>query len=226
MRNFGVASAAILFAGMVAGATPAQSADLYYKAAPYAPNWYFEVRVGAPIQATDSGAFDFSIPALALPGATYSPKTGFYGNLAVGRYFTPNWRYEFEFALGYAADGFAAGTPHTGGLTSYGLMTNFLYDFKNSTRWTPFVGAGLGIQIVSLNNLSGGAVVANDTDATFATSVIAGLDYRWTKNWTATARYTGLYSGDMSFGTNTAGVVVERDAGWLNIISAGLRYQW
>lgn len=222
-----LAVSAVLIGFSVSGFSPAQSADLTYKAPPLQyQNWYFEARIGAPINAASSSAFEFSIPALALPGANYSPRTGFYGTLTAGRYFAPNWRYELEFAYGYAADGFAAGAPHTGSLSSYGLMANVIYDFKNASKLTPFVGAGLGAQIVSLNNLSGGAVVANDTDVTFAASVIAGLDYRWTRSWTLTARYTGLYTGGMSFATNFPATTVERDNGWLNLVTVGLRYQW
>ncbi|MCW5678248.1 MAG: outer membrane protein [Xanthobacteraceae bacterium] len=224
MRKMVVASAALLFAGVVAGAAPANAADLVFKAQPYQPNWYFEARIGSPIAPANSSAFDFTIPQAGF-ASTYEPRTGFYGNLAIGRYFTPNWRYEFEFALGYAADGFHGGVPDTGSLTSIGLMANLLYDFKNHTAWTPFIGAGLGTQIVSMNRL-GGAMAADDTDIALAASIIAGLDYRWNRNWTATARYTGLYTGGMSFDTNIAGFTVEREAGWLNIVTVGMRYQW
>jgi len=224
MRKTMVASAALLFAGAVAGAAPANAADLAFKAPSYQPNLYFEARIGSPVAPANSSGFDFTVPQAGLV-STYEPKTGFYGNLAVGRYFRPNWRYEFEFALGYAAKGFHGGTPDTGSLTSIGLMANVLYDFKNSTAFTPFVGAGLGTQIVSMNRL-GGAMAADDTDIAAAASVIAGLDYRWARNWTATARYTGLYTGSMSFDTTVAGFTVERDAGWLNIVTVGLRYQW
>jgi hypothetical protein len=77
--------------------------------------------------------------------STYEPKTGFYGNLAIGRYFRPNWRYEFEFAFGYAADGYHSGIRrYPAASTSIGLTTNVIYDFKNNIRWTPFIGAGAG----------------------------------------------------------------------------------
>lgn len=224
MRKFGVASAAIFFVGVAVGAAPAKAADLIVKAPVQQLNWYFEGRIGAPIAPQSSSAFDFTIPQAGF-ASTYEPKTGFYGNLAIGRYFRPNWRYEFEVAIGYAADGFHSGIPDNGSLLSVGLMANVLYDFKNSTRWTPFVGAGLGAQIVNMNNL-GGAMAANDTDIAPAASIIAGLDYRWNRNWTATARYTGLYTGSMSFDTNIAGFTVEREAGFLNIVTVGLRYQW
>ncbi len=224
MNKLAAASAAFLVGGALFGAGSAASADLFYKAAPYQPNWYFEARIGTPIAPSSSSAFDFTIPQAGF-ASTYEPKTGFYGNLAIGRYFRPNWRYEFELAIGYAADGFHSGIRDTGSLTSIGLMANVIYDFKNATRWTPFVGAGAGMQIVSMNNL-GGVMAANDTDAAAAISVIAGLDYRWSQNWTATARYTGLYTGSMSFDTNFAGFTVDREAGFLNVVTVGLRYQW
>jgi len=224
MRKFLAASAVFLMGASAAGMTPANAADLFYKAAPYQPNWYFEARIGSPIAPSSSSAFDFTIPQAGF-SSTYEPKTGFYGNLAIGRYFRPNWRYEFELAIGYAADGYHSGIADTGSLTSIGLMANVLYDFKNTTRWTPFVGAGAGLQIVSMNRL-GGVMHANDTDAALAVSFIAGLDYRWSNSWTATVRYTGLYTGGMSFDTNFPGFTVEREAGLVNFVTVGLRYQW
>jgi hypothetical protein len=38
--------------------------------------------------------------------------------------------------------------PIPGGPTSIGLTTHVIYDFKNNIRWTPFIGAGAGLQIV------------------------------------------------------------------------------
>ena len=56
---------------------------------PYQPNLYSEARIGTPIAPSSSIVFDFTIPQVSF-SSTNEPKAGFYGNLAVGRYFRPN----------------------------------------------------------------------------------------------------------------------------------------
>jgi opacity protein-like surface antigen len=105
----------------------------------------------------------------ALPSNTYG-NTGVY-NLSVGWQFHPMVRAEVE-----------AGYRGTGNMNTYTALVNGYFDFKNDTRFTPFLGAGLGYADVNKSN----------QDNAFAYQGIAGVSYAIDNNWALTAQYNYL----------------------------------
>ncbi len=80
-------------------------------------------------------------------------------------------------------------------LTATTYLVNGYYDFKNNSGFTPFLGAGMGMATVELNNFSRGAsYLGGDVDDTvFAYQFIGGVSYAFNKNFAMdlTYRYVG-----------------------------------
>lgn len=217
-----LALTAMSIQALQAADVPIKAAVYKKAAAPYfVPHWYVEGRFGTGLDPN----FDFTINPGGATG-TYAPSSGRVGAFAIGRYFTPNWRWEAELIVGRGAKGAALGLAHTGSFVSYLVMANALYSFNTGWRLEPFVGAGLGAMILTTNNLGavGGAFALNDTDAAIAASIIAGLDYRLGRNWTATLRYTGVFAGSTTHATTAAGVTVDVGSSYTSLLTVGARY--
>ncbi len=70
------------------------------------------------------------------------------------------------------------GTPGTssGRTSAWSYMGNLYYDFRNASRWTPYMGAGAGGADVKLSKTSG-LGNTSDHDNVFAYQFMAGLSY-------------------------------------------------
>jgi len=93
------------------------------------------------------------------------------GNFALGAYFYSNWRIDFEFLyqnmerniegsynwielITAGTDTFAPQLNNSfadsaSQLHVYNFFMNLYYDFNNASKWTPFLGAGIGAAIVN-----------------------------------------------------------------------------
>jgi OmpA-OmpF porin, OOP family len=111
-------------------------------------------------------------------------------------------RVELEF--GYRSndiDKFSAGGMSVAGggdVTSTSLMLNGYFDFKSQSQWTPFLGAGLGMAKVDVENVTIGNIVIGDADDTvFAYQFIAGLGYAVTPNTSIDISYRYFATADL-----------------------------
>jgi OmpA-OmpF porin, OOP family len=144
------------------------------------PRWYAAIS-GSAVFLDD---VDITHTSTGFPnpdGQTF--KTGFGLSGAVGYRIYPNIRGEIEatFRRNEADTDTATIVTGTGSADqeSYALMLNGYYDWHNSSRYTPYIGAGIGIANVSNPRFynSGGS----DTDTfeawTMAYQFMAGLSY-------------------------------------------------
>lgn len=125
-------------------------------------------------------------------------ETGFAFGVAAGYTFSNNFRVEGE--LAYQQNNFSTTRSYTDhqllfeGTNIHTLagLINGYYDFKNSSKFTPYIGAGIGV---------GGIInkYTNDLGAAFAYQVGAGVDYSITDKITVGVkyRYTGLDSVEL-----------------------------
>lgn len=158
------------------------------------------------------------------------------GNLALalglGYDFGNNWRLELDASTLYNDLGAIGGQPSSkASIQANTLMLNALYDFDDFGRWSPFVGAGIGVAEgnVSLSaqdfvNDLGNVIVANpacvsppvagritracvinDTDKNLAWNLIAGVGYSITDNLTWDTNYRYVNMGDI----DVAGTYVQ-----------------
>lgn len=133
----------------------------------------------------------------AHQGVRLETDPGFLGLMSVGYGFSNGIRTELE--GGYRNNKFEnmkIGNMNSnsarGNFQTFSLMGNAYYDFNNSSRWTPYVGAGLGYAWFNDNNLRAdfGPTSLNlreRNDGSFAYQAMAGVSYR--------TNITGLQAG-------------------------------
>lgn len=121
------------------------------------------------------------------PGVDLEVETGFNATGAVGYRFDNGFRAEFEMSFrrnefdkaASAGTAFgrtvAANQPLNGDQSFVVWMLNGYYDIATGTRWTPYLGAGLGGARVSLES---GTLGVDDREAGFAYQGLAGVIYR------------------------------------------------
>lgn len=111
------------------------------------------------------------------------------------------------------------GVLRTGKITSTALMVNGYYDYKNSTPFTPFVGAGIGGAKVKMSN-----PLVSDADTVFAYQLRTGVAYDIDKNNSVTLGYRYFATKDATF-TDNDGDKFESKYN-TNAIEVGYRYNF
>ncbi|PWR21389.1 OmpA family protein [Zavarzinia aquatilis] len=123
------------------------------------------------------------------------------------------------------ADQFDPGNVDLNGdYSSLALMLNVLYDFENSSRFTPYIGVGAGAAWVYANEIVGGGVTVDDDDVQFAYQGIAGVKVAITTGLSLFVDYRYFATLDPSF-KDTAGNKVDGEYATHNIM-AGLTYNF
>lgn len=172
-------------------------------------------------------AFDSDIddPTGVFDSLSYDP--GFAVGGAVGYQLNPNFRFEGEITYRRnELDEFEVSGSNfnaDGEVDSVAFMANAFFDFANSTPWTPYLGAGLGVAVVEWDDVEvlGGKAI-DDQDTVFAFQVGAGLGFEVTPNTTLSLDYR-------FFGTTDAHITDEAgdndDISYLNSsVWLGLRF--
>ena len=127
---------------------------------------------------------------------------GFGLSTAIGKSFN-NFDLELEYAYKKAkVDRFSAEEVNLNGLILqlpdadldssvkiHSLMTNAIYNFRNTSAITPYVGAGMGVAWVDVEELS---------DKEFAYQALAGVALSVSKNTSITAAYRYFATKDIS----------------------------
>lgn len=128
--------------------------------------------------------------------------TGFTGGAFVGKKMG-NYRAELE-GIYEQSDAEILGAIE--GKTKFsGAMVNGLYDFKNASRFTPYVGAGIGYGKVRYSSDTAG--VDSSSEDTLAYQGIAGVGYELNPCWTLTGEYRYLgttKAGDTRYQSHSA----------------------
>lgn len=152
--------------------------------------------------------------------------TGWLGSLSGGYSFANGIRTEFETAYrSNSVDSVSNAIGAQGDATSWALMGNLYYDFRNSSRFTPYVGVGLGTVNVDADGVvpATGARI-NDNDWAFAYQGIAGVSFAATDALSVFGDYRYLRAHDPEF-TTTDNRNVEADYANHGVM-IGLRYSF
>ncbi|MEO1243336.1 MAG: OmpW family outer membrane protein [Pseudomonadota bacterium] len=112
------------------------------------------------------------------------------------------------------------------GFSALSFMTNGYADFNNRSRFTPYIGAGVGVAQIK-GDINAGANLLDDTATAFAIQGIGGVDIEVTENASlfADLRYFRAIGTTMTL-TGSAGsgdVDVEYDA---YTVGAGIRIRF
>lgn len=129
--------------------------------------------------------------------------------ISLGWQFHPMIRAELE--AGYRRNGVSDFVGHE---NTYTYMANLFWDFKNSSRFTPYVGGGLGWAENELRDAG-----YQDDDSAFVYQLGAGVSYNINDRWAVTADYRWVDTSDFDHG----GPVGSNDYR-ANEVRGGLRY--
>jgi opacity protein-like surface antigen len=224
-------------------AGPAAAADLYDGSI---KDQYMPVQAGGPMSWYIRG--DVGYVAYDDPTVTQSGRFDLNGTaiedtwsigLGVGRYFSPNVRGDITYSYLFESDvtgtvGSASGSSYPGvhrfGLSSHVVLANLYYDFDRGSRFTPYLGVGLG---ATYNKTSSGTTVGGcacngeiedngnwsvagafmagfsinfGSRASYAGSIKdAPVEYDTRGRWNLDAGYRYLYLGEARTGNITGG---------------------
>lgn len=117
----------------------------------------------------------------------------------------------------------------TNELQSQSLMLNGYYDFRNTSKFTPYLSAGAGVtRVKNTRQIIGDTSSVKDTDNTFTWSVGAGVAYQLNKQVALDLSYKYVDAGEIEFNNdNWQGASVKTTADLTsNEYSLGLRYNF
>jgi outer membrane protein OmpA-like peptidoglycan-associated protein len=118
-----------------------------------------------------------------------------------------------------------ASAPLAGHMSALSVMLNALYDFTNSSRFTPYLGAGIGVGVIDAvdGRVVPGPVILNDTDVVFAYQGIAGVKVAVTEGLSLFVDYRYFATLDPSFNLPGAGPDLDAEYATHNLM-VGLTY--
>lgn len=118
-------------------------------------------------------------------------------------------------------------------LRTQSLMLNGYYDFKNTTKFTPYLSAGLGVSRIE-NDISTNPEIFNssehistDTNNNFAWTAGAGVAYQVTKNVALDLAYRYVDAGEIETSLSFDGANFKNTADLISHdYSLGIRYNF
>jgi len=88
-----------------------------------------------------------------------------------------------------------------GSISSFALMLNSYYDFKNTSVLTPFIMGGVGVADISTDRITNGNnTIPSDDSWQFAWQLGAGVGWELAEAWTLDLTYKYFATADPSFG--------------------------
>ncbi len=151
---------------------------------------------------------------------------------ALGYRYGENMRAEAEVLYGKNSVDTLTDTAVNGGnsenaggrVSTLALMANGYYDFKTNTAIVPYVGAGIGVAKISVNDVSApGFTVTNDSDNVLAWQFKAGVSYPVSKRTDVTFGYRFFDTRRLSL-VSDDGTRFTSDGARIHSLEIGLRY--
>ena len=145
---------------------------------------------GAPVEGTLS--YDTSF---ALSGAAGYDFGNFRTDVEVG------WTKADMNKLKISIPGIGSGSlpAQDSDITVVPFLVNGYWDIHNTSRWTPFVGAGLGFAYLSAKSPDSNLIAVDDSDMVFAVQLGGGVSYDFTDNLALVGSYRFFGTSDGSF---------------------------
>ena len=220
---------------------PVVTATLLAASPSFAQDFYGQVFGGINIVSDPTFSGDVATPAGVGPQSVETDQdTGFNFGIAVGTSLPAlgsNFRGEVELSYSRSdVDGvaFSGNGPDpevnvSGDISTTRVFGNLLYDFEKTGKFTPFVGAGLGLAHTDINVIYGPGVNLTDTSTDVSAQLILGAAYELSDGLSLVGdvRYIRDF-GVESARFNPAGAVtgtVEDDIGSFNV-NVGLRFNF
>jgi len=166
-------------------------------------NWYSSVRGGVSFlddmnfsQPGYRGMAEFDSGVL-LPGSLSRYLDRFRGGVEL----------DYSRSDLYRVSEFGVGVPAGGDVSADTVMATGYYDFDAGTKWSSYIGGGIGGANVSLSDLSApGVHLADDYETVLAYQIRAGFAYRFsdTLDWTLGYRFFATEDLDFRGSSGTA----------------------
>ena len=87
-----------------------------------------------------------------------------------------------------------------GDVSVFRFMVNGFFDFDLDSSWTPYIGGGIGLANVSINDIAVlGVTIADDDDTVFAYQIGAGVRFDMDQSWGLSVDYRYFGTEDPSF---------------------------
>lgn len=172
------------------------------------PGWYVGAGAGATFPTTTSPSVNGTSNKI-----TFDTGWEVLGN--VGYSFYNGLRAEGELSEARANASKVNGVSATSGrINNLDVFGNLYYDVRTGTRWTPYVGGGIGFADVDADHIgtlsNTGSV--NDSNVRFAYQGIAGIAYQVDNNWAVTTDYRYVRTTDPTLKTTAGGSVQPTNA--------------
>ena len=159
--------------------------------------------------ASDSDLGNLYIPEFPGATATITSDTGMGLGIAGGYDFGGN-RVEAELAyqkndldqLEASWSGISGAVDLSGDTSSLALLVNGYHDFQNASAFTPFIGAGIGVAKVELNDFNfvdSGLPDSSSDDTVFAYQLGAGISYAVNQQVNLDLKYRYFATQDPEF---------------------------
>jgi len=131
----------------------------------------------------------------------------FGGAIAIGYDFNPRFevpvRLEFEYSILSAfkdSEEISPAITLTGEFDTQVFFINTYYDFHTASKFTPYIGAGIGMSSIRTNVYADGAGVSGElgsnTETNFAWNIGAGISYAFTDTMSVDLAYRYVQLGD------------------------------
>jgi len=173
------------------------------------PGWYFGGE-GAWSHLNDQSSTATS-SGMSAPLKIH-PGEGFAAGVNGGYEFGSGLRFEGELVYRRhdekSATSAGVTAPTRGNIDNLAIMGNAYYDFNNVTKFTPYIGAGVGAARLHLDdfNFVGAPGSLNDDNWRLAYQGIAGVRYTVDPSWSASLDYRYFATTDPKFSGTVAGV--------------------
>lgn len=134
---------------------------------------------------------------------TFSTDTDFAIAGSVGYHILPYLRIEGE--IGHFGANLGSGhlvgvalSPTQASIDAMTYMVNAFYDWQNSSKFTPYVGFGIGAATVSSGTPSSYVIQSNSSDTVFAWQAALGSSYKITDNLSGVLGWRYIQAQDAS----------------------------
>jgi len=155
----------------------------------------------------------------------------FGGAIAIGYDFKPRFevpvRLEFEYSILSSFEDSEALSPTinvTGKFDTQVFFINTYYDFHNTSKFTPYIGVGIGMSLVDTKiDANGINIFPSNTETNFAWNIGTGISYAFTDKMSVDLAYRYVQLGDGETKT-IAQSFIKADSIDAHQIMLGFRY--
>lgn len=153
VRHVGAAAIGGTAAIALMSAMPAHAQSQWWQ-----PGWYGDIHAGA-VYLQDPhpnvvGSFDPVVKLHTNIGAAAGISAGYQGLFIPGIRAEGEITYRTNGVDRASSSGFIGSRSATGTIDSAAFMGNLLYDFMTDSRWTPYIGGGVGAARITLNDIN------------------------------------------------------------------------